>query len=217
MVTITTRRCRMRPMRQGDFGAICRYLQDAEVMRAWGHTLTDAGVRDWIARQEARYAQPGFGALALELRETGEVIGQCGLTMQTCEGLDLLPQAADDLPCRRFGLGGEAGGTAGALHVPEVGYMLVRRHWGQGLATEAARACLRFGFLALGLPEIFVGIRQGNTASQAVARRLGMDLRGRFVKVYRGQAMPHDLYAIRAEAFAAASAQEDENAVDWRY
>lgn len=218
MVMITTARCRMRPMRQEDFSAICRYLQDAEVMRAWEHTLTDVEVRAWIARQEARYAVPGYGALALELRRTGEVIGQCGLTMQTCEGVELLPKAAEGVPFGLVGLdGAEEKGTASALRVPEVGYMLVRRHWGQGLATEAARACLRFGFCVLGLPEIFACIRQGNTASLAVARRLGMVVRGHFVKTYREKAMPHDLYAIRAEDFAAGSAQEDaEYAVDWR-
>lgn len=218
MVMITTARCRMRPMRQEDFSAICRYLQDAEVMRAWEHTLTDDEVRAWIVRQQARYAVPGYGALALELRRTEEVIGQCGLTMQACEGLELLPKTADALSCRRDGLGAEDGGTVSALHVPEVGYMLARRHWGQGLATEAARACLRFGFSVLGLPEIFACIRQGNTASRAVARRLGMGVRGHFVKTYREKAMPHDVYAIRAEDFAVGSAQEDaEYAVDWRY
>lgn len=216
MVMITTARCRMRPMQQEDFSAICRYLQDPEVMRAWEHTMTDGEVRQWIARQQARYAVPGFGALAVELRRTGEVIGQCGLTMQTCEGVERPPMSAHGMPLCPPDMGlTEERSLPLTLHVPEVGYMLARRYWGQGLATEAARACLRFGFSELGLAEIFACIRQGNSASQAVARRLGMWLRGSFGKTYRGRVMPHDLYAIRAGAFVDGLVQEDEYAVDW--
>lgn len=215
MVMITTARCRMRPMRQEDFSAACRYLQDAEVMRAWEHTLTDVEVRQWIACQQARYAVPGFGALALELRESGEMIGQCGLTMQRCEGVELLPCEADVGLRSLSDTAVVKKGMMLTLQVPEVGYMLARRCWGQGLATEAARACLRFGFSELGLAEIFACIRQGNSASQAVARRLGMCLRVSFGKTYRGRVMPHDLYAVRAGAFADGLVQEDEYAVDW--
>lgn len=216
MTMIATKRCRLRPMRQEDFPAICRYLQDPEVMRAWEHTLTDVEVRQWIARQQTRYAEPGFGALALELRQTGEVIGQCGLTMQICQEVELLPMAAHDTPLRSPDTGlPEGRSQPTTLHVPEVGYMLARRCWGRGLATEAARACLRFGFFELGLTEIFACIRQGNSASLAVAQRLGMSLRGAFAKTYRGKVMPHDLYAIRVEVFADGPAEEDEYAVDW--
>lgn len=218
MVEITTPRCLLRPLEENDFPALCRYLQDVEVMRAWGHTLSDAEVRDWIARQQLRYATPGFGALATVVRGTGELIGQCGLTMQKCQAVSPLlsvaagfaPAATDSLP----GFLHESGPQD--LCVPEVGYMLARRHWGKGYATETARACLRFGFASLRLPEIFACIKVGNTASRAVAQRLKMRKCGCYHKEYRGEHMAHELFTLSADDFARYVEQEEEYALAWR-
>ena len=81
MLEIMTERCCLRPMTDADFPALCRYLQDPGVMYAYGHAFSDREVWDWLRRQQARYVVPGYGALAVELRETGEMIGQCGITM----------------------------------------------------------------------------------------------------------------------------------------
>ena len=82
MLEIMTERCCLRPMTDADFPALCRYLQDPGVMYAYGHAFSDREVWDWLRRQQARYVVPGYGALAVELRETGEMIGQCGITLQ---------------------------------------------------------------------------------------------------------------------------------------
>lgn len=87
MLEIMTERCCLRPMTDADFPALCRYLQDPGVMYAYGHAFSDREVWDWLRRQQARYVVPGYGALAVELRETGEMIGQCGITMQDCVGV----------------------------------------------------------------------------------------------------------------------------------
>ena len=87
MLEIMTERCCLRPMTDADFPALCRYLQDPGVMYAYGHAFSDREVWDWLRRQQARYVVPGYGALAVELRETGEMIGQCGITMQDCAGV----------------------------------------------------------------------------------------------------------------------------------
>ena len=55
----------------------------------------DREVWDWLRRQQARYVVPGYGALAVELRETGEIIGQCGITMQDCAGVTAFALDAD--------------------------------------------------------------------------------------------------------------------------
>lgn len=218
MVEITTPRCLLRPMDESDYPALCRYLQDAEVMRAWGHTFSDGEVRDWIVRQQARYTTPGFGALAIVLRATGELIGQCGLTMQSCQAVNpLLSVAAGFAPTATGPLPGflrESGPRD--LYVPEVGYMLARTYWGKGFAVETAHACLRLGFTSLKLPEIFACIKVGNTASCAVARRLGMRRCGLFAKHYRGEDMPHELYVLRAGDFMPRGEREDEYALAWR-
>lgn len=93
-----------------------------------GHTLTDAEVReDGAAEGSVR----GFGryALAAKLRGTGEVIGRCGLTMQPCRELSRLRRMIL-MPCDH-GSGRAFAGVKGALHVPEVGYMLNRRYRGR--------------------------------------------------------------------------------------
>ena len=205
-------------MEESDFSAVGRYLQDAEAMHAWGHTLSDEEVRAWIARQQDRYATAGYGALAVTLRSTGELIGQCGLTMQECLGVSPLeddeaspePVAAGASPSERPGSG------VRDLYVSEVGYMLARAYWGQGYAVEAAYACLRMGFTSLALPEIFACIKVGNTASCAVARRLGMRRCGFFYKHYRGEDMPHELYGLRAGDLLPRADLEKGYAVTWR-
>lgn len=95
MVEILTARCRLRPMVDADFPALCRYLQDPEVMYAYGHAFSDREVWDWLRRQQARYVIPGYGALALELRATGRMIGQCGITLQDCGGVTFCDAVGD--------------------------------------------------------------------------------------------------------------------------
>jgi RimJ/RimL family protein N-acetyltransferase len=56
----------------------------------------------------------------------------------------------------------------------EIGWRLARKAWGQGYASEAARAVLAYGFETLDLPEILAITTATNTRSQAVMRRLGM-------------------------------------------
>lgn len=199
-------------MTDADFPALCRYLQDAGVMYAYGHAFTDREVWDWLRRQQARYAVPGYGALAVELRETGEMIGQCGITMQDCAGVTACT-AVTDGEANGSAPAGEATGahallsgsidaTPRTLQVPEVGYLLAKRYWHHGYATESARACMEFAFDVLGVPEVFSCIRDDNMPSLAVARRNGMELCGRFSKQYYGQDMEHLLYVARKESWS---------------
>ena len=118
-------------MTDADFPALCRYLQDPGVMYAYGHAFSDREVWDWLRRQQARYVVPGYGALAVELRETGEMIGQCGITMQDCAGVTTCTAAADGEEGGQAPAGEEAGpsallseridATPRTLQVPEVG------------------------------------------------------------------------------------------------
>lgn len=199
-------------MTDADFPALCRYLQDAGVMYAYGHAFSDREVWDWLRRQQARYAVPGYGALAVELRETGEMIGQCGITMQDCAGVTACT-AVTDGEANGSAPAGEAAGahallsgsidaTPRTLQVPEVGYLLAKRYWHHGYATESARACMEFAFDVLGVPEVFSCIRDDNMPSLAVARRNGMELCGRFSKQYYGQDMEHLLYVARKESWS---------------
>ncbi len=168
-MVLETERLYLREMTQDDFPLLCRHLQDAEVMYAYEHAYSDAEVQEGIDKQFQRYAEHGFGVWAVILKETEELIGQCGLSMQPCEESEVL----------------------------EIGYIFQKKHWHKGYATEAARACRDYAFDALGAKEVFSLIRDTNIASQNVARRIGMDIRRSYIKHYRGIDMPHFVFSVK--------------------
>lgn len=92
---------------------------------------------------QQQWADRGHGLCAVELGGTGQVIGRCGLNWW-----------------EQFG-------------ETEIGWTFARAHWGRGYATEAARAVLTWGFETLELEQITAMVHHGNTASSAVAERLG--------------------------------------------
>lgn len=167
---LETERLRLRELVPEYYGALCLMLRDAETMYAYEHAFSEAEAREWLQRQFDRYAEYGFGLWAVILKETGELIGQCGLTMQD-------------------------GGNFG--RVLEVGYIFNRNFWHRGYAAEAARACKEHAFDKLGAKEVFSIIRDGNNASVKVALRNGMSPRGKLTKHYYNMDMPHTLYSVR--------------------
>lgn len=158
MTILETERLRLRRMTQDDFPALCRILQDPDVMYAYEHAFSDEEVQEWLDRQLARYAQYGFGLWAVELKETGAMIGQCGLTLQPWENEEVL----------------------------ELGYLFERRHWHKGYAAEAAAGCKKYAFEVLGAREVCSIVRDTNTAAQNVAIRNGMVKTDEGVKNFRG-------------------------------
>ena len=74
-----------------------------------------------------------------------------------------------------------------------------------GYATEGARASLAYAFERLGAERVIAEIRPENEASRHVAERLGMKTAGSFIKHYRGKEMPHLIYAVSKEDWAASS------------
>lgn len=168
---LKTARLSLRELTQEDYPALCRILQDPEVMYAYEHAFDDAEVQAWLDKQITRYRQDGFGLWAVILTKTGNMIGQCGLTMQDC------------------------GGTPGI----EVGYLFEKAFWHQGYATEAAIACKEYAFTHLHADEVFSIIRENNYASQQVAKRNGMFIRGTIIKHYYGMDMPHLIFSVKRQ------------------
>ena len=168
MIFAETERLRLRRMEPADYDDLCKILQDEEVMYAYEGAFSDEEVRSWLDKQLVRYKEHGFGLFAVILKESGEMIGQCGLTIQDIPGKQVL----------------------------EIGYLFQKKYWRQGYATEAAKACKEYAFTALKADEVFSIIRDSNIASQNVAKRNGMTLRGTFVKHYRGVDMPHYIFSV---------------------
>lgn len=166
---IETKRLYMRQFVQEDFDALCRTLQDDAAMYAYNGALSDAEVQEWLDRQLARYVQYGFGSWALVRKVDDLIVGQCGLSMQPWIKGELL----------------------------EIGYLLERKHWHKGYATEAARACIQYAFEMLDADEVCAIIRDTNKPSQQVAMRCGMVKHDSMIKHYRGVDMPHNRYVIK--------------------
>ena len=81
-MVIETERLLLREMNDNDFQPLYEVLADSEIMRHYPYTFDEARVRNWIQRNMERYRILGFGLWAVCLKETGEMIGDCGLTMQ---------------------------------------------------------------------------------------------------------------------------------------
>ena len=83
---IETERLFLREMDENDFDALYEVLADADIMQHYPYTFDENRVRNWIQRNIERYRIFGFGLWAVCLKETGEMIGDCGLTMQFING-----------------------------------------------------------------------------------------------------------------------------------
>lgn len=83
---IETERLILREMSDGDFDALYKILTDSDIMQHYPYTFDEARVKNWIQRNKERYKIFGFGLWAVCLKETGEMIGDCGLTMQIING-----------------------------------------------------------------------------------------------------------------------------------
>lgn len=91
----------------------------------------------------------GFGLWAVTLNDTGELIGDCGLVLVEGKGPEI-----------------------------EIAYHIGKPFWGKGYATEAARACLAYGFKELRLEEIIAICYPEHMASRRVMEKAGMRYAG---------------------------------------
>ena len=153
-VSIATERLLLRDFAEDDWPAAHAYRSDPEVARfMFSHRPEGpAQTRDWLQQLiHERQRQPRTRyTLAIVLRAEDRVIGQISIG-----------PSAEDFPAE-----GEIG----------FGYMLHRDAWGQGYATEAARAIVDFGFETLGATLISAWCFEGNRASARVLEKAGLRL-----------------------------------------
>ena len=143
---LETDRLRLREIRMEDLDDLLATWGNPEAMRLFPQTLDRDGMRAWIERNLARYRDAGHGIWAVLRKSDGQFLGDCGLVLQDVDGVEEL----------------------------EVGYHLDPRFWGQGYATEAARACLGYARMTLGRTRNISMIRPENLASRRVAERNGL-------------------------------------------
>lgn len=143
---LLTPRLRLRELREADFDALYAVLGDSDITRHSPYTFDESRVRNWIARNRRRYETLDFGLWAVTLRESGELIGDCGLTIQNING----------------GL------------LPEIGYHIRRDRQRQGYAAEAAQACRDWAFANTPFRQLFSYLKRDNLPSAATAQAIGM-------------------------------------------
>lgn len=147
---VTTDRLVLRRWRPDDLDVFAAVNADAQTMATVGpgRPLTHDESARALEVLAGHWETHGFGLWAVEERATGRLIGRAGLWHP--------PDWPD----------------------AEVGWLLARDHWGRGLATEAGRASLDYGFRGRRMDRIGSIMRPGNVASERVAARIGMAATG---------------------------------------
>lgn len=144
---ITTSRLLIRPFTPDDAPFILELLNEP----AFIQNIADRGVRTvedarnyLLNGPMASYERHGFGLYGVELKETGVLVGMCGLIKR-----DILPDV-------------------------DIGFAFLRRYWGRGYATEAAEAVMSRGRDVHKLERIVAIVSPGNEASINVLQKLGL-------------------------------------------
>jgi RimJ/RimL family protein N-acetyltransferase len=166
---IETERLIMRSYKAADLEPYYEMMADPDITRYLFPGTPMSRLDAWrsIAGMAGHWILRGHGQWALEEKETGEFVGRCGI---------IEPEGWPD---------------------KEVGWVLHKKAWGKGYATEAAKAAVEHGFNHLRLERIISLIQSGNTPSVAVAERIGESYK-EGINLYGKEA---DVYEITATDF----------------
>ena len=145
-IILETERLFLREMNRDDFDALYKVLADKDIMQHYPYIFDEKRVRDWIERNMNRYHKDGFGLWAVCLKDTGEMIGDCGLTLQNIDGEML----------------------------PEIGYHIRADHQRKGYAKEAAVAVRDWAFNNTNYPALYSYCKYTNVGSYKTAESIGM-------------------------------------------
>lgn len=151
-IVLHTPRLLLRPFALTDAPAVQRLAGEREIAAntlTIPHPYPDGAAEQWIASHAEMREKDEANVFALILRTSAELVGTCGLHVR------------------------QAGATA------EIGYWIGRPFWGQGYATEAARAVMTYGFDVLGYHRLYAMAFSRNPASSRVLEKLGMRWEGR--------------------------------------
>lgn len=145
---IVTDRLTLRPAVDADRDAIAALNAHPKVGEWLGGVRSRAESDAFVDQVQAHHDEHGFGFWVVERRSEARVVGMTGIWWTPLE----------------IGLG----------RIVEIGWRFLPEAWGQGYATEAAKAALVYGFETVRLPEVIAFTARTNLASQNVMRRIGM-------------------------------------------
>lgn len=154
MYTIRTERLGLRNWKPSDFDLFAEMTADKEVMEFFPKTLSKAEAVASAKKFMDHFDKYGFCYFAAETLADQQFIGFVGLMHQT--------YPSPFTPC------------------VDIGWRLRKGAWGKGFATEGAKACLRFAFEEMGLPEVVAVAPKLNIKSEKVMVKIGMQKAGEF-------------------------------------
>lgn len=166
---LRTERLLLRPLTEADVEALHRISNEPPVRRyLWDdEPVSPSQIENLVAESYRMFSEEGLGLFGVRIAGSEDLLGFCGFVR--LEGME----------------------------EPELAYELTRKAWGRGIATEAARACLRYAFEEAGLERVIAGADAPNAASLSVIEKLGMK-----PAVNINLSVPDDpYYAIRQEDF----------------
>ena len=143
---LETKRLVLREYTLDDFDELYEILSDPETMKHYPSPYDEKGTMRWLDWTFDNYKKYGFGLFAMELKESGEFIGDCGITMQKIDGQML----------------------------PEIGYHINKKYWRQGYGKEAASAVRDLVFETTDFDAVYSYMVHTNTASYSTAASVGM-------------------------------------------
>lgn len=146
---IATERLCLRRWINSDTRFFIEMNKDPDVMEYFPKTLTDSESIEFINRINLSFDNNGFGLFAVENKSSNKFIGFTGFSIPKFDMFFT--------PC------------------VEIGWRFQKKSWGQGFATEAAKACLKYGFETLGFNKIVSFTSSINKKSREVMKRIGMN------------------------------------------
>ena len=153
MTILETDRLILREMTDDDFDALKKVISDPETMKFYPKPYDDEGVNRWIRWCKASYEKRGFGLWAVILKETNEMIGDCGISMQVIDDEDK----------------------------PEIGYHLRKDFHRLGIGKEMTQAVRDFFFTHFAFDEVYSYMNVDNLPSYKTAEANGMSFRHIYV------------------------------------
>jgi len=161
---LETKRLYLRAFIKGDGFFFYHLNNDPDVIKYTGNTsFSSLNEANFFIEKYDDYKRNGYGRWAVCLKESHEFIGWCGLKKE---------KETDDV---------------------DLGFRFFKKHWGKGYATEAALACIKYGFLELNLSEIIGRAHVDNKASIEVLKKCNL----KFNKTFLYENKPTALYTLK--------------------
>lgn len=133
---------------ESDIQKMAAINNDPVVMEFFPGLRNAQQTREFVERMQKQYAEKGYCYFAVDRLDTGGFIGFIGISEQNFQ--------SDFTPCT------------------DIGWRLARKEWGNGFATEGAKACLQYAFANTAITNIVSICPVINTKSEAVMEKIGM-------------------------------------------